>query len=111
MPKLIPEQVLGTFLQEKLRNFVKWVLSEIPKTQLPVGYSLNKLATQDQCVEFAEVVVEMREPVTTRDFSALSRHSHATDTMVTVIKAIEARPELHDKFWRYMDMCIEVVVQ
>jgi hypothetical protein len=111
MPELVKEQALGIFLQGKLRNFVKWVLSEIPKTQLPVGYSLNKLATQAQCVEFAEVVIEMREPVTLRDFDALSRHSHATDTMCTVIKAVCGRPELHEKFWRYMDMCVEVVGQ
>ena len=111
MPELIPEQILGEFLQGKLQNFIKWVLSEIPRAQLPTGYSLNKLATQEQCVEFASVVTEMRAPVASRDFDALSRHSHATPSMRVVIKAINARPELHDKFWRYMDMCVEVVEQ
>ena len=111
MPALVPEQALGMFLQEKLKNFVKWVLSEIPRKELPVGYSLNKLATQEQCVEFASVVTDMREPVTARDFDALSKHSQATDTMVTVIRAVYLRPELHEKFWRYMDMCVDVLDQ
>jgi hypothetical protein len=111
MPELIKEQKLGMFLREKLRNFVTWVLSEIPKTELPVGYSLNKLATASQCVEFAEVVTDMREPVTARDFDALSQHPQATETMVMVIRAVYQRPELHEKFWRYMDMCVEVLEQ
>ena len=111
MPKLIPEQAIGIFLQEKLKNFVKWVLSEIPKKELPTGYSLNKLATASQCVEFAEIVTEMRAPVTARDFDALSKHSQATETMVAVIRAVYLRPELHDKFWRYMDMCVDVLDQ
>ena len=111
MPELIQQQVLGTFLQEKLKNFVTWVLSEIPKAELPTGYSLNKLASAKQCCDFAEVVVGMREPVTARDFDALSRHPQATESMAKVIKAMHNRPGLHDKFWRYMDMCVEVIDQ
>ena len=111
MPEIVKEQKLGIFLQEKLRNFVRWVLSEIPKEELPVGYSLNKLATQKQCVEFASVVIDMRAPVTAQDFDALSNHPQATETMVAVIKAVCLRPELHEKFWRYMDMCVEVLDQ
>ena len=111
MPELIKEQVLGIFLQEKLRNFVKWILSEIPKKELPIGYSLNKLATEQQCCDFAEVVTDMREPVTARDFDALSKHKLASDTMVMVIRAVYLRPDMHDKFWRYMDMCVHVLDQ
>ena len=111
MPALIPEQCIGMFLQEKLRNFVTWILSEIPKAELPTGYSLNKLATQDQCVDFAEVVVDMREPVAAQDFDGLSKHPLATVSMSAVIKAVQARPAMHEKFWRYMDMCVEVIDQ
>ena len=110
MPELIPEQVLGMFLQEKLRNFVKWVCSEIPKKELPIGYSLNKLATEKQCCDFAEVVIDMREPVTARDFDALARHPQATETMGLVIRAVSIRPKLHEKWWRYMDMCVDVLL-
>ena len=109
MPELIEEQKVGAFLQEKLCNFVAWVSKEVPCEELPPGYLLNKSASQWQCVAFAASIAAMRVPVAGRDFDALAQHEEATPMMVAVLRAVQTRPHLHERFWRYMDMCVLVL--
>jgi hypothetical protein len=111
MPELIEEQRVGAFLQEKLGNFVTWVVKEVPCEELPPNYgTLSMLfAPQAQCLEFAMRVATMSAPVTARDFDALAQHKEATAAMVVLLHAVEARPHMHERFWRYMDMCVSLV--
>ena len=104
---------VGEFLKEKLVNMAVWIEGEIGKENLPVD--VVQLSRDRRAVEvtiLAEVLNANSTLVTHRDWSGLVRRLTEEDLPVdfaAVLHAVRAREELHDKFWRYMELFREVV--
>ena len=99
---------LGAFLKEKLGNMARWVTGEVGKENLPVD--IEQLINDRSVVEvtfLATVLDANSAKVAHRDWSGLVRVMQAEDLPVdffAVVQAVRSRPELHDKFWRYLEL-------
>jgi|TARA_X000000368_G_scaffold418069_1_gene416404 hypothetical protein len=99
---------LGVFLKQKFGNMARWVTGEVGKENLPVD--LEHLINDRSVVEvtfLATVLDANSDKVAHRDWSGLVRMMQAEDLpvdFVTVVQAVRSRPELHDKFWRYLEL-------
>lgn len=109
------QQTKGEFLVEKLRNMAKWVVEEVGKENLPVDIiaGINGL----QALEVTAVcgLIEANaDQVTHRNWSGLVQLMEANNVppeMQEVVTAVQQRPGMHDKFWRYMQLFVDVVRQ
>lgn len=93
---------VAEFLEAKVANMRKWLESngftssavEIPRVALVVMAQTLK-------DEFAVVIQE-------RNFAKL-HHPELPPEMVGVVEFVKSRPELQDRFWRYLALFSEVV--
>lgn len=105
----------GEFLREKLENMAKWVTTEVGKENLAVdiitainGRSVVEIAA------FCGILDANSDRITTRNWSGLVQlmtKQNLGQELQQVVVAVQQRPAMHDKFWRYMDMFIEVTRQ
>jgi hypothetical protein len=104
---------LGAFLKEKLGNMARWVTGEVGKQNLPVD--IEQLIHDRSVVEvtFLAQVLDANSPkVAHRDWSGLVRMMQEEDLpveFVAVVQAVRARGEMHDKFWRYLELFRDVI--
>ena len=72
--------------------------SEIPLTELSI-------------TAIAAVLMQHRQLVFNRDFAGLSRHAHSAGygELTQMLEAVRTRRELHDKFWRYLELFVETM--
>ena len=108
-------QTKGEFLKEKVLNMAKWVTEEVGKENLPVdiiagidGRSVVEVTALSGALD------ANCDQVTTRNWSGLVRlmTDHGVgDEVQQVVVAVQHRPAMHDKFWRYMDLFVEVARQ
>ena len=105
---------LGAFLKEKLCNMARWVTGEVGKQNLS-NYDIEQLANDRSVVEvtfLATVLDANSAKVSHRDWSGLVRVMQAEDLPVdlfVVVQAVRSRPEMHDKFWRYLELFRDVI--
>lgn len=97
---------LGEFLFDKFNNMLKWL--EMNGIDKPSGCSLlNSLIV-------TKIVEELRErhlaAIKDRDMNALLL-AHDDERFQAIMRQIIERPELHEKFWRYMDLFVTVIAQ
>jgi hypothetical protein len=109
------EQSKGEFLKEKLQNMARWVDEEVGKENLPVDIIAGIAGRSAvEATLFASQLAANKAKVTHRDWSGLVQVM-AQETLPIelqeVIVAIQHRPPMHDKFWRYMGLFIEVADQ
>ena len=104
------EQTIGQFLLEKSMNMSKWVLEEIGKENLPEDYEQTIAArTETEITYFCEVLRSNSLLVTHRDWRGLVKIDEVPYEMVMVLQAVKSRPDMHYKFWRYLEMFIKVM--
>jgi len=109
------EQTKGEFLKEKMTNMAKWVTMEVGQENLPVdiiagiaGRSVVEVTVLSGALD-ANIT-----QVTTRNWSGLVQlmnDNHVGSGLLEVVVAVQQRPEMHDKFWRYMDLFATVARQ
>ena len=89
-----------TFLREKLTNMAHWLQA--------AGLTVDvHERTGVEIVAFAQYLHdECANAIASRDFSGLYRE-HAE--VQRIVRFVENRPELHDKFWRYLQLFSETV--
>ena len=104
---------IGDFLKEKLGNMARWVTEEVGKENLPVDVvQLIKDRTAVEVTVLAEAINAHSAKVTHRDWSGLVRLIETEDLPVdvtAVVQAVRVREQMHDKFWRYLELFREVV--
>ena len=83
---------------EKAKNMQKWLEAETSWRKGPI--SLTEIAA----VSMAQNVHEMRTAVYERDWLALEEEAESTTLVRDAVAAVLQRPELHDKFWRYLQL-------
>ena len=105
----------GTFLKEKLQNMARWVEQEVGKENLPADLVAGIASRSEmEASALSGALLSNREQVAQRDWRGLM-HSIADGnvpaSVLEVVKRVEERESMHEKFWRYMDLFVEVAQQ
>lgn len=108
-------QTKGTFLLEKLTNMAKWVTQEVGKENLPVDI-ITGIAGRSalEVTVLCGALEANSKQVTHRNWSGLVQLMEANNApreLQEVVVAVQQRPEMHEKFWRYIDLFVDVVRQ
>ena len=100
---------VGAFLKSKMHNMAVWVQEELG--------TIDYVAAVDARLElelttFAAMLHSNKHIETQRDWDAL--FALATDQagfepVVQLLKDVHAREHMHEKFWRYVKLFIEVM--
>ena len=105
----------GEFIKEKLSNMARWVTLEVGKENLPADLVAGIASRSElEASALSGALLSNREQVAQRDWRGLM-HSIADGnvpaSVLEVVKCIEKRESMHEKFWRYMDLFVEVAQQ
>ena len=109
------EATKGAFLKTKLQNMARWVEFEIGRENLPADVIAGTDGRSELEVCMLAGALQANKDVTIhRDWVGMARlmreHSFPAEVQ-GVITAIRARDGMHDKFWRYVDLFVEVAEQ
>ncbi|MAH41485.1 MAG: hypothetical protein CMO41_04480 [Verrucomicrobiales bacterium] len=96
---------VGAFLREKLKNMATWLENEGVS-----GAAVSHLQ-EVQIVAMAQHLHDnYAEALTQRAFTPLLQDKENIPLIVLkIIKEVEARVDLHDKFWRYLELFSKTV--
>lgn len=98
-------QSVGEFLKEKMGNMSRWVEGE-----LHVDLKQYVAArTERECTYIAGLLSTNSDKITLRDWSGLASVGDLPQELQRVFLLIRQREDMHDKFWRYMDMFVQVI--
>ena len=111
-------QTVGAFLKVKLRNLAVWVIDSLGKEN--INMDLEQFVNRRSEVEitfFADILSSNSAKVVHRDWAGLvgilstdaTIPSDVSATFIDLLQLVRSRPELHDKFWRYMELFRDVV--
>ena len=105
----------GVFLKQKLQNMARWVEQEVGKENLPADLVAGIASRSElEASALSGALLSNREQVAQRDWRGLM-HSIADGnvpaSVLEVGKRVEERESMHEKFWRYMDLFVEVAQQ
>ena len=97
----LTDMTVGAFLVEKMRNMHTWLSTADIK--LP-AFQANEVA----CVIVANMLLEHKASIEARNFPGLVSMTenapiHA-ELITNAVVGVHQRPDLHDKFWRYLDL-------
>ena len=106
------EQTIGSFLREKGCNFVRFMNDGLPPSQaLPTSF-----VTEVGMSTFAVILRDNRVVVTHKDWVGLNRLLGDSQLvggwkceMVERLLTVKTLPDLHDKFWRYLELFADTV--
>ena len=98
---------LGDFLQEKAFNMRKWAREVL---DMPELLSEMDMAIKTDFVEMGLRCVSVKQAIVRRDWHGLM--GPLSDTPVfEVAQMLRANDDLHDKFWRYLELFVNVTEQ
>jgi hypothetical protein len=110
-------ETVGSFLKAKLCNMARWVEGEVGKDNLTID--VVKFAddrSELEAVLLAEKLASKSAQIANQDWYALVKMLEKEDiptnwahSFACLLHAVKARDELHDKFWRYMQLFRDVV--
>ena len=103
---------IGEFLREKFTNFAKWLETELGDETLCTHIITQiKQRSTVELVCLSEVIGSETVLISHRDWNALIRYLQSFEyarQVVPLIQEIRVRPNLHVKFWRYMELFRDV---
>jgi len=98
----------GDFLLEKLLNMAKWLDASLG---LCIGAEADKLSAV-QATLLAAKVGAHREVAEQRDWDAmLVVVERDAPMLLHAATMVRTRPDLHDKFWRYIELFVKITNQ
>ena len=100
---------VGEFLREKMTNMISWVEKELGKNNLG---DLKQYVAERNDTELAYVVGILRSNsnvITHRSWSDLDRLGSMPNELLELFQAVKNREDMHDKFWRYLKMFVDVI--
>ena len=111
-----PETVMkGAFLKEKFDNMARWVEEGVGKENLPADViaGINGRSEMELCL-LAEALHANKHVSIHRDWAGMTqlaaKHGFPQE-LQEVVTAIRAREGMHDKFWRYIALFVQVAEQ
>ena len=92
---------LTEFLRQKFTNMAVWVEDE-------TGHALTPYISQLTDINLVAVASFIdSEGVSNRDWEAIQKEMPAE--LKRAVAAVQSKPGMHDKFWRYCDMFVDVI--
>ena len=106
----------GTFLKEKMSNMARWVTQEVGAENLPVDIIAGIDGRSAlEVTMLSGALGANKDVVTHRNWSGLVQlmesDGRTPRELQEVVVAVQHRPDMHDKFWRYINLFIEVCEQ
>ena len=103
---------VGAFLKSKMHNMAVWVQAE-----LGTDAKMDYVAAVDARLElelttFAAMLHSNKHIETQRDWDALlalATGQVGFESVVQLLEDVRAREHMHEKFWRYVKLFIEVM--
>ena len=96
---------IGEFLECKVLNMKLWLVEAGYQNSIDVGvYSELQLTAMAQ-----KLRGEHLDAIESRDFEALIAPMDLPAGMLAIVVFVRNRPELHDKFWRYLALFSDTV--
>ena len=88
-----------------------WLSSELKDCDQDLRTLSQQLGniTAFQATSFALKLLDAKDAIMQRDFDALGNHPDKADSLARLMDAIRPRDDLHDKFWRYMELFVTSV--
>jgi len=102
-------QTVGAFLREKLTNMGVWMTTELGET---LTVDIKQYIAERSDTEIAYVVGILGSnstKITHRDWSGLARVGDIPVELLDVFQLIRKRDDMHDKFWRYLELFVQVI--
>lgn len=99
------EQSVGSFIKEKLFNMAKWVEGEID-VDLKQYVAAR---TETECTYLAGLLSTNSDKIVHRDWGGLARIGDIPEELQGVFHRIRQREDMHDKFWRYLELFAKVI--
>jgi len=99
-------ETVGSFLVSKLNNMARWVQAEVSAEELgsEVIAELNRCRTGMEATLFAEALLPHSEAIDHHNWDALVDIPDLPKGLIGLIDCIRKREDLHDKFWRYLEL-------
>lgn len=107
-------QSISEFLKEKLGNMARWIADEFKKNGDEVSINLEQLVKDRSAVEvtfLAQTLNANSSKVTHRDWYGLISmlEDESLSPFVAIAQQVRAREDMHDKFWRYLELFSKTV--
>ena len=109
---------VGAFLKDKLRNLALWVTESIGKENISMDLELfvNR-RSEVEITFFADILNSNSAKVVHRDWAGLvgilstdaTIPKEVADTFIQILQLVRQRQQMHDKFWRYMELFKDTV--
>jgi hypothetical protein len=102
-------QTVGEFLREKMGNMAGWIVNELGDQN---NVDLKQYIAERTDTELAYLVGILRSNsnmITHRDWSGLARLGDMPTQLLEVFQSVKQREDMHDKFWRYLSLYVEVI--
>lgn len=99
------QETRGEYLRNKSHNMRLWLEKSLPGE---TAVDSLPIASEIQAMWLAECLLEVRDAVSRRDFGELREHEALTVEWRALLHVVEAHEEMHEKFWRYLTLFVEV---
>lgn len=104
MSSLEPEVTKGEFLQQKMLNMIRFVCEG---TGVWID-GIEKEVTPVRAILFCQELHKYKVDVVHRNWVALHNIPQLPTYMKDAIIQVKKTPKLHDKFWRYMELFVQM---
>jgi len=105
----------GEFLLQKLTNMANWVTQEVGKENLPADLVAGIAGRTALEVTMLCGALEANSDLATHQnwsgLVQLMEANNAPSELQQVVVAVQKRPDMHEKFWRYIKLFVDVVRQ
>lgn len=105
----------GAFLKQKLINMARWVTEELGQENLPADLIADITDRSElECTLIASQLQSNKSLATHRDWVRLGQSlgdERLPPWLQEVIVRVRKKETMHDKFWRYVELFIEVAAQ
>lgn len=103
----LKEISVGEFLNSKVINLLTWLQTENIISSLEL-HEAKAACTPLRCVVLAQQLQQHKACIIHRDWLAFVQTDEVPEVMKVAVAKIRQNPDLHDKFWRYMQLFVDV---
>lgn len=100
---------VGDFLVEKMGNMHQWLKAECGTYDSQRYDNRFKCITPTVATVMAEVLLANKTVVYHKDWYNLCRIPDLPIELVDLAEVVRPQDQLHDKFWRYLELFVESV--
>lgn len=101
---------IGDFLREKMLNMAKWIEEEIGKENLKVDLPhFISVRTNTELCYIAEVLKGQYNSICREDWTGLLSAAEIPVDFFEVVQEVRKKASMHEKFWRYMHVYVQVI--